>query len=160
MGIKKYPDPILRKKCEEVQEITQDIKNFIGDMIETMEAKEGIGLAAPQVGVLKKIIIVRTPKGPSVFVNPKIVRKSRETEMAEEGCLSLPEIYLNIRRARAAEIEAIDIKGKKIHIRAQGTMARVFQHEIDHIESRLMIDRLNFLQKLKIRKKLKKIKAH
>ena len=100
LEIKKYPAPILRKKCLEVKEVTGEIKKFGWDMVETMKENEGIGLAAPQVGQLKRIIVVRTEKGPQVFINPKIIKKSREIIMGEEGCLSFPGLWLKIKRAK------------------------------------------------------------
>jgi peptide deformylase len=155
LKIRTYPDPVLKKKAEEVREISAELKNFFSRMIEIMEAKEGVGLAAPQVGESKKVIVVRTERGPAVFVNPKIIKKSRETERAEEGCLSLPGIWLEIKRAKEIELEAVDTDGKKIQIKAEGLLARIFQHEIDHLEGKLIIDHLDFFKKLKIKKQLK-----
>jgi peptide deformylase len=155
LEIRTYPDPVLTKKAEEVKEISAELKDLFSRMIETMEAKEGVGLAAPQIGESKKVIVVRTEKGPVVFVNPRIIKKSRETERAEEGCLSLPGIWLEIKRAKEIELEAVDINGKKVQIKAEGLLARVFQHEIDHLEGKLIIDRLNFFEKLKLKKQLR-----
>ena len=140
LEIKKYPDPILRKKAEEAREITQEIKKFCQDIEETMIANQGIGLSAPQVGKSKRIIAIQTEKGPEVFINPKIIKKSKETEIGEEGCLSFPGLFLKIKRAKELEIEALDIEGKKIQTKVEGLTARVFQHEIDHLEGILFID--------------------
>jgi peptide deformylase len=166
LKIKKYPDPILRKKCEEVKEITEKIKNLGWDMVETMIENQGIGLAAPQVGVLKRIIAVhliqertteeKTAKSPQVFINPKILRKSKETVIEEEGCLSFPGLFLKIKRAREIEIESLNEKGEIFHLKAVGLPARVLQHEIDHLNGILIIDRVGFWQKLKINRQLKK----
>lgn len=160
----KYPDPILRKKCQEVKEVTEEIKNLGWDMIKTMTENEGIGLSAPQVGELKRIIVVhpikeRSPKektlrSPQIFINPKITEKSKETEIDEEGCLSFPGLFLKIKRAKEVEIAALNERGEKIQVRAEGLPARIFQHEIDHLDGILFIDRLSFWQKLKIGKKL------
>jgi peptide deformylase len=157
LEIKKYPDPILRKKCEKVKEITPEIKELAKDMIETMQKNEpeGIGLAAPQVGELKRIIVVQLGEEPAVFFNPKIIKKSREKEVMEEGCLSLPGLWLKIKRAKKVEVEAIDKNGKIIKIKTEGLPARVLQHEIDHINGILFIDRVGFFQRLKIKKSLK-----
>ena len=162
--IKKYPDPILKKKCETVEEITEEIKNLGWDMIETMTEKEGIGLAAPQLGKLKRVIVVHLIKERSlkeksevklqILINPKIVKKTKETEIAEEGCLSFPGLWLKVKRWKGVEIEALDQDGKKVQIKAEGLPARIFQHEIDHLDGILFIDRISFWQKLKIRKKL------
>jgi peptide deformylase len=147
----KYPDPILRKKCEEVKEVTEEIKNLGWDMIETMTENQGIGLAAPQVGELKRIIVVQTEKGSEIFINPQIMKKSRETEIDEEGCLSFPGLFLKIKRAKEVEIEALNENGEKICLKTNGLPARIFQHEIDHLDGILFIDRLSFWQKLKLK---------
>jgi len=153
LEIKKYPDPILRKKCQEVKEINEEIKKLVDDMIETMEKNDGVGLAAPQIGELKRVIVVETGKGPKGFINPKILNKSRKTETLEEGCLSFPGLFLRIKKAKEIEIEAFDEKSKKI--KAEGILAKVLQHEIDHLDGILFIDKISFWQKLKIRNKLK-----
>jgi len=163
--IVKYPNPILRKKCEEVRAITREIKNLALDMIEVMTENEGVGLAAPQLGELKRIIAVhpiqehslkeKSEKKPQVFINPKIIKKSKETIIDEEGCLSFPGLFLKIKRAKEVEIEALNENGKKIRVRVEGLPARIFQHEIDHLDGILFIDRISFWQRFKIRKKLK-----
>jgi len=158
LEIKKYPDPILRKKCEEVKKITPEIKELVLNMIETMQKNNGIGLAAPQVGVLKRIIVVEAFQGPKSFINPKILKKSKGTEIMEEGCLSFPGLFLKIKRAKEIEIEGFDKEFKFKKIKAEGILAKVLQHEIDHLDGVLFIDRLNFFQKLKIKKKLSKLK--
>jgi len=158
LAIKKYPDPILKKKTERVSEITNETKKLIQDMKETMEKNQGVGLAANQVGIDERIIVVKTGTKPGDFlalVNPRILEKSRKIEMGEEGCLSIPGLFLNIKRAKKIEIEGIKEDGEKIKIEAEGLLARIFQHEIDHIEGILIIDRLPFFQRLKIKKKLK-----
>ena len=148
LEVKIYPDPVLRKKAEEVKELTEEIKNLGWDMVETLEVNDGVGLAAPQVGVSKRVIIVQTEKGPVILVNPKIIKKSREKETMEEGCLSLPGIWLKIKRAKKVEAVAIDKEGKKIKINTEGLSARILQHEIDHLNGILIIDRINLFQKL------------
>lgn len=147
----KYPDPILRKKCEEVRGVTEEIRSLGFEMIEIMTENEGIGLAAPQVGELKRIIVVQTEKGSEIFINPKIIKKSKETIIDEEGCLSFPGLFLKIKRAKEVEIEALNERGEKIQVRAEGLPARIFQHEIDHLDGILFIDRLSFWQKLKLK---------
>lgn len=149
--IKKYPEPILNKKAGEIKEITPEIKKLAEDMIETLlkAEPEGVGLAAPQVGVSKRMFVAQTEKGLAVFINPKIIKKSKMAQTLEEGCLSLPGIYLKIKRAKLLELEALDINGKKINIKAEGFFARILQHEIDHLDGVLIIDRVNFWQKIK-----------
>ena len=126
-------------------------------MTETMlkSQPEGVGLAAPQVGVSKRIIVVKTEKGPAVFINPKIVKKSRKKEAEEEGCLSLPGIWLKVKRVSEVELAALDINGKKIKIKIGGLLARIFQHEIDHLDGILIINRVNIIQKIKRTLKIK-----
>ena len=163
--IVKYPNPVLKKKCQEVKEVTEEIRNLGWNIIETMTANKGIGLAAPQVGELKRIIAVhpiqeRTPeekasKEPQIFINPKIIKKSKETIIDEEGCLSFPGLWLKIKRSKGVEVEALNEKGEKIHLKAEGLPARILQHEIDHLDGILFIDRIGFWQKLKMRLKLR-----
>lgn len=158
LEIKKFNNPVLRKECEEVKEINGEIKKLIDDMIETMEKNHGIGLAAPQVGTFKRIIVLGadlTESDISVLINPKIIKKSPEAEIGEEGCLSFPGLYLKIRRAKRVEAEGLDINGKKIKLRANDILARILQHEIDHLDGILFFDRLGFFRKWKVRKKLK-----
>lgn len=150
----KYPNPILRKKSEAVREITLEIKELAFDVAETMQKNQGLGLAAPQISVPKRIIAIKTGDSPTILINPKIIKKSKEEEMAEEGCLSFPELFLKIKRAKEIEIEAIDLKGEKLEIEAEDLLARALQHEIDHLEGVLFIDRLNFWQRLKFKLKL------
>jgi len=179
--IVKYPSPILKKKCspvqilrsktwsgKEVKEVPEEIKILGQEMIKTMAENEGIGISAPQVGKLKRIIVVhlikeRTPEeksktSPRVFINPKILKKSKETLIDEEGCLSFPGLFLKIKRAKEVEIEALNENGEKIKVQAEGLPARIFQHEIDHLAGILFIDRISFWQRLKIGKKLKQLR--
>ncbi|HUV81139.1 MAG TPA: peptide deformylase [Patescibacteria group bacterium] len=148
LEIKKYPNPVLRKKCQEVTEITDEIRNLSQDIKETVKQKDGLGLAAPQIGELKRIIIVQAVNGAEVFINPKITRKSKGTEIREEGCLSFPGLFLKIKRAGEIEMEFLNLWGEKKEMKAGGLSARIFQHEIDHLDGILLIDRIPFLQKL------------
>jgi len=155
----KYSNPVLRKKCQEVKEVTEEIRNLGLDMIESMTESQGIGLAAPQVGELKRVIVVhpikersleeKSKEKPQIFINPKIIKKSRETIIDEEGCLSFPELFLKIKRAKEVKIEALNERGEKIRVQAEGLPARIIQHEIDHLDGILFIDYLSFWQKLK-----------
>src|SRR3989344_1739543 len=151
LRIKKYPDQILKEKADRVEEITEEIKALCQDMIETLGQAQGVGLAAPQVGELKRIIIV----GKEAFLNPEIVKKSKETEINEEGCLCFPGIYLKIKRAKKVKVEALSLEGKKIQTEAEELSARIFQHEIDHLNGKLIIDKIPFWQRWKIKKQLK-----
>jgi len=156
LNIRKYPDPILRKKCEAVKEINEEIKKIAQVMIETEKASQGVGLAAPQVGILKRIIIIRFEDGPRAFINPEILTRSRKKEVIEEGCLSFPGLYLKIKRPQEIEVKVLDINGQELKFKTKGLIARIFQHEIDHLDGILFIDRVSFWQKIKLKNKLKK----
>lgn len=149
LEIKKFPDKILRKKCEDVKEINEEITGLIDSMIETQNDKDGLGLAAPQVGVSKKIIVI----GENVYLNPKIIKKWKEKIIFEEGCLSFPGLFLKLKRTKKIEVEATTRTGERKRLAAEGLNAVIFQHEIDHINGILFIDHLSFWQKLKLKNK-------
>ena len=154
LSIKKFNEPVLRRRCKEVRKIDRKTKRLIVDMAQTMIKNRGVGLAAPQIGVSKRIIVVQNgPKEGRIFtlVNPKIKKASRENQVVEEGCLSFPGIFLKIKRAKEIEIEGKDIKGREIKIRARGFLAQVFQHEIDHLDGILFFNRLGFFQKIRFK---------
>ena len=153
-----YPDPVLRKKCEKVEEITPKIKELLKEMAQIMYASRGIGLAGPQVGRLKRVITIGTGKGLISLVNPKIISR-KGSQIGEEGCLSFPGLFVKIKRAQVVEVEGLNPEEKLIKIKAQGLLARVFQHEINHLDGILMIDRIGFMERLKIKKKLKKLES-
>lgn len=148
LKILKYPNPILKKRCEEIKDITFEIKELALDMTKTMTDSQGIGLAASQIGELKRIIVVRVENQPRVLINPEIIKKSEEKEVGEEGCLSFPGLFLKIKRAKAVEIETLNLRGEKMKIKAEGFLARVFQHEIDHLDGILFIDRVGAGQRI------------
>lgn len=153
-----YPDPILRKKCEKVETITSKMRDLIRQMSQVMYDNKGIGLAGPQVGQLKRVITINTGKGLIGIVNPRIT-SLKGTQTSEEGCLSFPGLFVKVKRAQEVEVEGRDPQAKLIKIKAQGLMSRVFQHEIDHLDGILMIDRIGFMEKLKIKKKLRKLES-
>lgn len=125
--------PFLKKMAKRVHEIDEDLIQLIEDMKETMVERNGIGLAANQVGELKRVIIVMFEQGPTPFINPKIIKWSKETESREEGCLSFPMIYGKVDRDINIVVEAQDLEMKTHKLTMQGLGARVFQHEIDHL---------------------------
>ena len=149
MKIVIYPNPILRKKAKEIKEITPEICELAKRMTQIMIKEDGVGLAAPQVGISKRMIIVQGEKGPEVFLNPKIIFKSKEKELAEEGCLSLPGLFLEVKRSRRVKVEYTDLEGERYVLSVEGIVARIFQHEIDHLNGILFIDRIPFWQKIK-----------
>lgn len=136
-------NPILRQKAKKVKEITPSIKGLILNMIETLEANNGLGLAAPQVDQLLQIIIAKPePKEQTlVLINPQIKRFSRKKIIMEEGCLSLPNMAVLIERPIKIIVQALDINGQPIKIKAKGLLARVIQHEIEHLDGILIIDK-------------------
>jgi peptide deformylase len=152
VGIKKFNEAVLRRKCARVEIIDGGVKDVVADMAQTLERENGLGLAAPQIGVSKRIIIARAGFDSGrilVLINPKILSKSKETVEIEEGCLSFPGIFLEIKRSERVEVEGINIDGKKIRFSADGILARVFQHEIDHLDGILFFSRLAFFKKMK-----------
>lgn len=156
LEIKKYPDSVLKKKTEKVNEITPEIKELIFNMKETLRAGQGAGLAALQVGVSKKVIIINTQNNCTAFINPKITSKSFRRAIGKEGCLSFPGLWLNIKRAEEVKVSALDENGKAIFLRAKGFSARVFQHEIDHLDGILFFERLGFFERLRVKRDLDK----
>ncbi len=153
--IKIFPDYILREKAAEVEEFN-DIGDLIEDMWETMYTCKGIGLAAPQIGIGKRIFVAEVDQKKLIMVNPVIVHKEDE-ELMEEGCLSLPEIYLPIPRASFIEVEGLNEKGERIRVEAEGLLSRVIQHEIDHLEGVLIIDYARPAKRVKLEKLLKEL---
>ncbi len=161
-----YGDPVLREKAEPVKEIDREIKNLVADMITTIQDANGLGLAAPQVGVSKRIFIVDLSaldlaESLRVFINPdnpEILEKSGEVVL-EEGCLSFPGIYQKISRPEQVKIRATDIDGNLFEMEASGMMARAILHEYDHLEGKLFIDYLSSISRALIKGKLKKLSA-
>ena len=150
LEIKKFPDKILRKKGAVIKEVDREIKELAHSMVDTMYFYKGVGLAAPQVGESKRIVVVDIGDGPEIYLNPKIVKKSGKA-ILEEGCLSFPDIFLNIKRAHKIQLEALSLKGRLIKKKVEGIAACVLQHEIDHLDGILMIDRLSLGQKIQRR---------
>ena len=138
--------PVLREETKPVTEITDDLRQLVEDMFETMRAAQGIGLAAPQVGRLERVAIVDVDNEPIVLINPEIISESG-SERAEEGCLSIPDIYGDVDRAARVTVRATDLEGKTFEREASELLARAFQHEIDHLHGKLFIDYLSFLKR-------------
>ncbi len=143
-----YKHPVLRKKAQLV-EITEDILRLAEEMKEALREEQGIGLAAPQVGVSKNVIVINTGDKIAALFNVEILKTSKEKTVIKEGCLSFPGVWLNIRRSCRIKIKALDEQKNKIELDAQGMMAVVLQHEIDHLHGKLFIDRANFWAKQK-----------
>ncbi len=146
LKIRTYPDDVLKRKAESVREINKDIQRLIDDMAETMYNAPGIGLAAPQVGISKRIIVVDTEYRdgkPNLIciINPEIIHKEGEID-SEEGCLSLPGHILHIRRAKKVIVTGLDRDGNPLRIEGDDLLSRALQHEIDHLDGFLILDRL------------------
>ena len=157
------PNKVLREKSLKVESVDKDLQNLMDDMLETMYAAPGIGLAAIQVGIPKRIIVLdisykEGKKNPMYFVNPEIIEKSNQNSTYEEGCLSVPGQFAEIDRPDKCHIKYLDYYGEQKEIKAEGMLATCIQHEMDHLEGILFIDYLSKLKKSMIIKKLSKQK--
>ena len=157
------PDPILRQKSENLEKVDDDLRRLLDDMLETMYSAPGIGLAAVQIGILKRLIVIdiskeKEKKNPLFLINPEIISKSKNTSIYEEGCLSLPGHFAEIERPAECQVKYIDYDGKKKEIKANGLLSTCIQHELDHLDGILFIDYLSKLKRDMILKKLVKHK--
>src|SRR5680860_580168 len=156
LEIKEYGEPVLREKALPVKEVTPEILNIIKDMAETMYAGSGVGLAAPQVGISKRIIIIDGEEdGLIVLINPVIVKSEGEI-VTEEGCLSIPGIYSKVKRSSKVTVKALNENGDPIEITKEALTARALQHEIDHLDGILFVDRIGRMERQVLLSKLKK----
>ena len=173
-----YGDPVLRKKGKDIVKITDEIRAFAQDMIETMHEAHGVGLAAQQVGEAIQLTVIDVsdtenrpsrmwidgeevdPKEhmPLILINPQL-ELSRETEIGPEGCLSFPEVTADISRAERVKVTALDLEGKPVSFEAEGLLSRAVQHETDHLNGILFIDRMSSASKVTLASKLKKLAA-
>jgi peptide deformylase len=158
LPILEYPDPRLRNRAEPVTKFDTELKTLVADMFETMYAAPGIGLAATQVDVHKRILVCDVgveSKQPLCLINPEIIRAEGKTN-AEEGCLSVPEFYDFIDRAAVIRVRALDLDGKAFELDADGMLAVCIQHEMDHLEGKLFVDYLSELKRERLKKKAAK----
>ena len=161
MAIRKilhFPDPRLRKKAMPIKIVTDDIRQLADDMLETMYDAPGIGLAANQINIQKRIIVMDVSEdklSPLVFINPEIVNKEGEREY-EEGCLSVPEAYELVTRADTVRVKALNREGEAFELDADELLATCIQHEIDHLDGKLFIDYISNLKRQRIKKRLEK----
>ena len=151
LEIKKYPDPVLKKISQPVEVFDEELEKFVKDLFTAMRAHDGVGLAAPQVGVLKKIAVVEYEGKSYVLINDQ-----KGTQESEEGCLSFPGIYANVLRPEWVKIEAQNEKGETQIFEGEGYTARAFLHEMDHLNGKLFIDYLSSLKRNAIKKKISK----
>lgn len=150
LKICKYPEPVLKKRTLEVKKVSEADKRLVEDMIETMKASGGVGLAANQVGISKRIFVFNPSEEDwraDALINPVIIKR-RISEKTEEGCLSLPGITAEVRRYKYVLVEGLDIDGRHVRFEAKGLLARIIQHEVDHLDGKLFIDRLNPLRRM------------
>ncbi len=164
------PDPRLKAQSRPVPSVDGAVRRLMDDMVETMKAADGIGLAAPQVGVLKRVIVVAAPRGdedddgegrsrlPLCMANPEVVWVSDDDEVREEGCLSLPEHYAEVCRPAQVRVRYLDETGEEREIEADGLLGTCIQHEIDHLDGVLFVDRISALKRGMILRKLVKSK--
>ena len=157
------PDPFLRQISQNVEKVDDEIRKLMDDMLETMYAAPGIGLAAIQVGVPKNVIVIdlsKEEKKPLYFVNPEIIIRSKNNSTYEEGCLSVPGQFAEVDRPNQCHVSYLDYNGKKKELKAEGLLATCIQHEMDHLKGILFIDYLSKLKKSMIVKKLSKNKSN
>ena len=156
LKIRVFGDPVLRKKAALVRHVSETHRQILSAMAQAMYESQGIGLAAPQVGVSECMIVVDIGSGLYKVINPKITEK-KSSQSLEEGCLSVPGVCIKVKRAKKIKVEGLDEEGKPIKIEAEDLLACVFQHEIDHLKGKLIVDYASFLEKLKIKNRLKKL---
>lgn len=161
MELRYYPDPVLRERPPKVQHFDDTLAHLVRDMIKIMNDAGGLGLAGPQVALAKCIVIVSPDGQPGneiVLVNPEIA-ESQGWEVAEEGCLSFPGIYVNIGRFHRVRVRYRDTKGEVREMEADGLLARAIQHELDHLDGRLLVDRMSPVQHVAQRRRLRELKS-
>ena len=157
-----FPDPRLRNRAEPVAAVDAEIRRLVDDMFDTMYAAPGIGLAATQVNVARRVLIIDISEEgnePRAFINPEILETSGTEEM-QEGCLSVPGVYETVQRADRVKVRALDRDGQPFELEAEGLLAVCIQHEIDHLDGKLFVDYLSGLKRQRIRKKLDKERRH
>ena len=161
LRISTYPEDVLKQKAEPADPGEKGLKRLIDDMVETMYAASGVGLAAPQVGVSKRVIVLDTAFGEDeasellVLINPEIVEAFGSMQN-EEGCLSLPGFKAMVERAEEVTVRALDVEGREVEVLGEGLLSMALQHEIDHLEGTLLIDRISFLKREFFKKQIRK----
>ncbi|MBP3730494.1 MAG: peptide deformylase [Mailhella sp.] len=160
-----YPDPVLAKICEPVAEIDDEVRSLAKDMLDTLVTVGGVGIAAPQIGVLKRMVIIDVslekeqddlPQDFRVFINPVITVLDPKPHEENEGCLSVPDLRAKVKRPRRVALDAMDLEGKPVHIEGEGYYGACMQHETDHLDGKLFIDHISFLKRSLYDKKMKK----
>lgn len=166
LRIRTWGDPVLKTRAKEVTEITDEVRQLARDMLETLQSERGVGLAANQVGALWRVFVAEVKEGETTLprrytiLNPKLTRSSRETETAEEGCLSFPGLYGPVERSCEITIEGLDLKGRPVTLQASGLLARACQHELDHLDGVVFIERMKLVQRLMLNRQLNELARH
>jgi len=155
LKILKFPNPILLRSSRTVEAVKPEERELLDSMLETMRFNQGIGLAAPQLGISKRIIVIDIGKGPIELINP-VIKKRIGLERGEEGCLSLSGITVMIKRAKKISYKGLDREGRLVEGEAEGLLARAIQHEIDHLDGRLLIDYANPIKRIYLKRRLLK----
>ena len=155
--IRTYGDNVLIKKASPVSKITSETRELVSQMTEIMYENKGVGLAAPQVGISERIVVVDIGEGPLALINPEIISKEGQ-EVGDEGCLSLPEITVEVKRAQKVIVNGLNTDGESIKVKAVNLMARALQHEIDHLNGTLIIDYADIRKRQAIMGRLKRLK--
>lgn len=155
-----YPDPVLLRPTRAVDAVDEEVRRLVEDMVETMYAAPGVGLAANQVGDPRRVCIVDLSVGESpgelhVFVNPRVLR-TEGVQTGEEGCLSFPDVTLDVQRAERVLVEALDLEGRSFEFEGEGLMARALLHEIDHLEGRVFLQRVSSLKREIVKRQIRK----
>ena len=158
LKIRKYGDPVLKNISEKIEKIDDELLKLIDDMAETMYDAPGVGLAAPQVGINRRVVIIDIEGTLKKIINPEFLECKSKLEIGEEGCLSIPGIYEKVKRAEKVKIKYMNEKGEEVIEEAEGLLARAFQHEVDHLEGTLFVEKLAPVRKRMVSKKLQKMK--
>lgn len=158
LKIRKFGDKVLSAKVKPIKEVTDYHRKVLSRMARIMYETKGIGLAANQIGIDQAMIVVDIGEGLYKLINPRIV-KSKGRQAMEEGCLSVPGVGINVKRAKKVTLKALDENGNSVVIDAEGLLACVFQHELDHLNGKLIVNHANLLDKIKMKKKLNSLKA-
>ncbi len=157
MEVMTLGEEVLRQKAQPVPEIDDSVRDLVREMFVTMEEKDGVGLAAPQVGKSLRLFVIKVDDGVErTFINPQIVATSQETCGYEEGCLSIPKSWENVTRPERVTVQALNERGRRFTLEADGLLARAIQHEYDHLEGILFIDRIDPAKKAKIEERFRK----
>lgn len=163
--IKLMGEPVLRTPAKEAEAFDEELRELVEDLLETMYHAQGIGLAAPQVGVSRRVLVVdlgeadEEGRGPVTLVNPRVAESSRKTDRAPEGCLSIPGLEEVVERPETVTVEGYDPEGEEVTIEASGLLSRALQHEIDHLDGILFVDRVSPLKRKLLMKKWRKSRA-